>query len=976
MSQQVNLKLKGLYTAPNDFSGVPDGALEVADNIVIDNENLAESRRGFTSLTDSEFGAQITRLGKYQGYRIGHGSTTLAWYNPLSVSPSKWTAYSGSYASPDTSMARTRFLEASQNFYFNTSKGVYKLDVYSGTPALAGVPQGLDVALSLTGSSGFFGTNVEVEVTGTTTSGSANLTLLSDVSGIQEGMYVSGTGITAGTTVSSVTESVEVASGSVTTAIGSTTISAINTTTGFEAALVAGQFIEGTGILPGTRIVSVNTGAHTAVISRAAVAAGTITATVSSDPVVTMSANATASGTVTISFSDGSQVGYRIIFGIRDANNNIIYGAPSQFTSITNTTGATRDVQLVFTIPSGITTSHFYQIYRTAQTASAAVSPIDDEQLVYEGNPSSGDISAGYVTVTDSTPDSLKGQYLYTSVSQEGISQANEQPPFCKDFCNFGPYTVYANIKTKQKLKLTIIAVGGSNGIALNDTLTIAGVTYTAKSSETIASGYYQLVTSGTPAQNIADTTNSLIKVINRYASNTLVYAILLSGPTDTPGQILIIERGFGGNSFAATASAHGSAFSPSLPTSGTTISSSQDVYKNGLLISKENQPEAVPLANLLFAGNASKEIRRVIALREYVVILKDDGIFRLTGTTIDTMSIAPFDLTTKLIAPESAISLSNEVWGYFDQGVCSVSDTGVNVRSRPIENTLRALNGSSLSAIKSYAFGVGYETDRKYVLAMVSGPAETYATQEFIYNTFTNAWTRWTRSCSTGYVDQDEDILYLANCPDNNVSYERKSNTFRDYVDEAFDVTITAVNSYVLTLNSVSGIEVGDVIQRSTNVYSVIVEVDTLAVTVTVSNLVGFTTGAAEILPAIENIIQWKPVVAGNPAFLRQYSEGIAIFKRTRFNEATISFATDISQSFQDVEMTGFSNGDWGLFAWGSQPWGGLNRSRSVRFLVPQDKQMASLMNVQLTIRNGYSFWASEGLSMSFYEVSQEINS
>ncbi len=978
-NQQVNLKIKGLYTAPNDFSGCPDGSLDVADNVVIDYENLSECRRGFTFQSgDLPLSSdRVYQFTTYQGYQIvSYGDVTplhLAYYTG-----SAYTTYSGTYESPDTALSRVRFMEANQNLYITTSVGVKKLDVYSGTPAAAGVPRGLDLQLSLSASAGgFMSTNTVATVTATTASGSPNLTKVSSVSAIVAGQYIYGTGITSGTTVSSVGTSDIVLSTTATSTAGNTVI-VVTVATG----LAAGQLVVGSGIPTGARIATGGISGSNITLTQAATATNATAAAVTfySDPVVVMSANASASGTVSLVFSDGAQVGYRGLFGIRDANNNLIYGAPTQFASITNNTGVVTNVSVTATIPSGITTSHFFQLYRSPQTASASIVPLDDEQLVYEANPTSGEISAGYMTVVDSTPDSLRGLALYTSTSQEGIAQANTPPPYCKDFCTFKGFSIYANVKSKQNKKITILATGGSNGIAVDDTITIGGITFTAKSSETIASGYYKVYNSvtdptGTPAQQIADTANSLIRVINRYTSNTVTVAILLSGPTDLPGQILLEEKGTGASSFAITASAHGSAYSPSLPTSGTTVSSAQDIYKNGLMISKSGQPEAVPTENILFAGSASEEVLRVIPLREYVVVLKQDGIFRMTGTSLSNLDVQPFDLTTKLISPESARQLSNEVWGFFDQGVCSISDTGVNVRSRPIETDLRALIGTALATIKTVAFGVGYETDRKYILALPEAEGDETCRQQYVFNTFTNAWVRWTRDATSGYVNKADDRLYFGNGDSETVSKERKTNTYADFVDEAFDVTIVSFADLDVVLSSITGIEVGDILYQSSALASVVTDITIATNTVTVQDELTWTVGAASILTAIDNVIQWKPVVAGNPSYQRQYAEGAAIFKRTRFNEATMSIYTDVSQSFADTTLEGFAIARWGTFPWGTEPWGGINRPRSVRFLVPRQKQNCAQLTPQLNIRNGYSNWALEGLSLSFNLISQEIS-
>lgn len=978
MPQAINLKIAGLYTAPNDFSGVPQGALDVADDVVIDQSGLAEPRRGYSAVTgtlplSSDRTKQFTNFQAKQV--IAYSGTSLAYYTG-----SAWSTYSGTFNPPDATLAQVRFFEANQNLFISTSTGVFKLDTVTGTPARAGTPKGLDLQLSLTGASGFLTTNIQATTTATTTNTSANLTLIGSLGNIAVGQFVQGTNIPSGTTVSSITQSAQVLIATGTTTAGSTSMTAVPSNTG----LVANVLISGAGILAGTRIVSISgAGPYTVTMSQSAIQANTgATYTFSTDPVITMSANATGSGSVAVSFGLGTQVGYRMLWGIVDANQNTLRGVPSQFNSITNNTGITANVQVTSSIPAGITTAHFFEIYRSAQTASSTATPLDDEQLVYTGNPNSTDLSNGYIQVTDITPDSLKGAYLYTGISQQGISQANERPPYCKDFCAFKNYAFYANVRFQQALNLTILAVGSPNGVQSGDTLTLGGVVFTADSSENTATGHFQVFTAGTPAQNIANTANSLIKVINRYASNTAVYAYLLSGPTDLPGQMLIQEQGNTGTVFYAVASAHGSAYSPALPTSGTTIASTQSSYKNGIIVSKLNEPESSPHSNLLFAGSASKEILRIIPLRDYIVILKQDGIFRLSGLTLQTFLISPFDLTSKLLAPNTAISLSNEVWGLFDQGVCSVSDTGVNVRSRPIEDKIRSLIGTALSTVKTVSFAVGYETDRKYILGMPATSGDTVAQQEFIFSTFTNAWTRWTRRCTAGFVDPTVDQLYFGNS-DNSISIENKTDTYTDYVDEPFAITIVSSSQYSVTVNSVIGVTVGDILYQSASVASVITAIDPLNLIFTVQDLLTWTNGAAQIFPAINSVIQWKPAAGNpmynnpaysNPAFMYQFSEGAIIFKRTRFNSATMSFYSDIDQSFEDVPLTGFAIATWGTFPWGGQNWGGVNRPKSIRFLVPQNKQMCSQLSPKFTVRNGYSNWALQGVSLSVDTVSQEI--
>ena len=109
MSQSLNIKLRGLYTFPNDFSAIPDGALSLADNIVIDRDSIAEPRRGFTYLAHATARADFAavydsarKLFFFKDSMIAHlynSSTTvysLCYFNATTG----WTSISAAYNPP------------------------------------------------------------------------------------------------------------------------------------------------------------------------------------------------------------------------------------------------------------------------------------------------------------------------------------------------------------------------------------------------------------------------------------------------------------------------------------------------------------------------------------------------------------------------------------------------------------------------------------------------------------------------------------------------------------------------------------------------------------------------------------------------------------------------------------------------------------------------------------------------------------
>lgn len=126
----------------------------------------------------------------------------------------------------------------------------------------------------------------------------------------------------------------------------------------------------------------------------------------------------------------------------------------------------TATTELTITIPDGIDSNYFFQVYRSSlSTATGAASfddvvPSDELQLVYEAYPTTPELESGFVTFEDITPDAFRGANLYTNASTgEGILAANEQPPFAKDVARYRNSIFYANTRTRQRMDLNLLGV-------------------------------------------------------------------------------------------------------------------------------------------------------------------------------------------------------------------------------------------------------------------------------------------------------------------------------------------------------------------------------------------------------------------------------------------------------------------------------------------------------------------------------------
>ena len=248
-------------------------------------------------------------------------------------------------------------------------------------------------------------------------------------------------------------------------------------------------------------------------------------------------------------------------------------------------------------------------------------------------------------------------------------------------------------------------------------------------------------------------------------------------------------------------------------------VESDNETKANRLYFSKRSQPEAVPTVNYIDVGTQDGEIRRVLALRDNLFILKDDGIFVLSGTSAPDWSVRLLD-NTKIIAPDSAVVLNNQIYCLTEQGITRISDSGVGVISRGIENLIDKVTNQDFD-FASNTFGIAYENDRAYFLFMPQTSVDNSSTQAFRYNIFEQTWTIHEYDAKCGHVMGRSNKLFLGNGDRNYVSRERKNDNRTDHSDRNFSGTISAngVSGSILQLSSLADIKPNDVIEQQQDV-------------------------------------------------------------------------------------------------------------------------------------------------------------
>jgi hypothetical protein len=688
-------------------------------------------------------------------------------------------------------------------------------------------------------------------------------------------------------------------------------------------------------------------------------------------------------------------VAYRITWSYIDANSNLVRSAPSDRIVVGNTGAAGALVNLTFVVPFQISTDPqqwTYNVYRSNVSSSLTTSPDDNLQLVYTGTPTPAQLTSRVITITDSSPDSVKGETLYTST--EGIAQSNYPPPFSVDIALFKGHTWYANCSSSQVFFLTLIS--GSNMVNGNTiTFTRLGgpsFTLTAGAAENIATGTFFNQTAAVPSVNIATTAQSIVNVLNLYPANTFLDGFYTSNFEETPGRMVFKDRVLNTPSFSVVSSNTGLLFNPALPAAGSTINntSTNSDQPNAVYYSKLQTPEAVPIPNFYLVGSSSSPIVRILSLQDTLFIMKTEGLFKITGNSPANFTVSPIDFQMLPAAINSAVVLNNQVYAFVDQGIVRISDSGsVELISTPIQFDLLKLNTPNYPGFKGATYAVSYPPDHKYILFTVNDIADITSTIAYVYNYITDSWTTWDLALSAGFMRRSDEVLYFGteNTTQSEIYVERKNFTLDDYSDLDFPVVIESVTiglefiTMVISAATFPVIEINQTIQQISGgetIQAVITFQNPTTREITIDNNTdNWIPGPAIVFSPINNQITMTPLVGNSPNVVKQFTELSLLVEGSYFTNLYVSFNNDLNPNPTipfvvngQPALLGWGNGPWGDFAWGEEGGAPLR----IRTFPPRETQKCDWIQPTLEARNAFNKMRISGVSMYFRPLSPRI--
>jgi len=472
---------------------------------------------------------------------------------------------------------------------------------------------------------------------------------------------------------------------------------------------------------------------------------------------------------------------------------------------------------------------------------------------------------------------------------------------------------------------------------------------------------YIEHSSDSTVAAAIDATARAIVRAVNRDPSAPC-YGYYTSSVTDIPGKMIFRSVGLTNTFyFNNVTAAISESFSPVLETTGQAVIGTRDDGGGVTYFSKPNEPEAVPLANQRTIGSKSAAILRVMALRDSLIFIKEDGVYRVNGEDYASFVATALDTTVVCQAADSVALLNNAVFCLAEQGVVEISETSARIVSEPIRPLLKAVTGKDYLAAQTHA--VSYETESLYLLTTVK-PNSTVSDVVYVYNSINGGWSTWDTMFTDAFVRPSDSKLYHI-ALDNVINQERKNQNRLDFCDQDYETTILSIPTpNTATMVIVGGVAaVGDILVIN-DIISRITAIESVEGTLvyTFARDVSFEVSDVGLLyKAITSRLKTSPVTGGEISRLKQFSEFQADFRNdAACSRAEVFFITDsVPGSTSTTWIGAVSNDGWGNASWGQFSWGqeeGINSQYEtnpasiLRTYVPMDVSRGTFIQVDLT--------------------------
>lgn len=512
MSVKGVIGVRGMAPSGNGLTQ-PPGTLLEAQNCVIPSKESLGPRRGqkLSTYIDNSPGdanaARALELAQWDAHLLVHyasnaGNKLALWQN-WATSPSYLNV--GSFDAPDSSNLRMKFAELTKSLYFTTSNGLYTLDAPASSARAAGVSKPSDFFISEADG------GLATRLTGNPNAAGSWL--------------------------------------------------AKDKAVAYRAVL---------GLKDANGVVKLGASNGRLVVVNPA------------DLVIAIGGVVRAANVVTVTLGAGQTHGYRIgdilnltvtggdVGNFTTTNRTITNVTSTTFTyaetaanytnvaAVTFTSG-TKSVRLMLTFGTEVQAGWFLQLYRTDESATAAIDPGDEVYLAYERIITAADISTGYlgarsVAIDDTTPSAFLGAPLSSNKnSGKGLLGVAERPPKMNDVCVWDGKLWGVECVDRHRLPIRLLGCDtNAGGLRGGDVLAVNARAYVFGGGSYVSPYSIEVFGWDLPSKNIERTCRSMALVLSQNVADAGA-TLLYDGDSPT-GQVLLEQRLLG-STFADGAS-------------------------------------------------------------------------------------------------------------------------------------------------------------------------------------------------------------------------------------------------------------------------------------------------------------------------------------------------------------------------------------------------------------------------------------
>lgn len=231
--------------------------------------------------------------------------------------------------------------------------------------------------------------------------------------------------------------------------------------------------------------------------------------------------------------------------------------------------------------------------------------------------------------------------------------------------------------------------------------------------------------------------------------------AILLNAVAGYATGVTFEEVGVGSGEFTVVVSR------PEAIDPAPSLTSSNDDKPNRLFWSDIGEPESVPLLNYVDIGREDAPILALAPLRNALLVFKEDGVRRVTGSGPSNWTVDLLDPTLRLLRPELVTTSQNRAYAWCAGGFYEFDENGArSLSATRLDHELRSTASYFTTDSSTHgAFVVAVQQRNLVLLGVPSEPGSETTGKVYAYNQTTEAWTEWpvswSHACESALADR-----------------------------------------------------------------------------------------------------------------------------------------------------------------------------------------------------------------------------